>query len=72
MFQTLSYQLYTATEQQPPAGLPAAEFAAGLRDLRLRLRRAGLVRRVRNVRPAADAITASGSTAPAGVPSGAR
>jgi hypothetical protein len=44
MFQTLSYQLYTATEQHPSdlraAHLRTGEAAAGLRDLRFRLRRA--------------------------------
>jgi len=39
MFQTLSYQLYLATEQRP-SGLPSAEIATEMRDLRLRLRRA--------------------------------
>ena len=39
MLPTNSYQLYTAAEQRP-RDLPAAEIAAGLRDLRLRIRRA--------------------------------
>lgn len=38
MFPTNSYQLYTPSEQHPRA-LPSAELAAGLRDLRLRIRR---------------------------------
>jgi len=38
MLPTNSYQLYTAAERHP-RDLPAAGVAAGLRDLRLRIRR---------------------------------
>ena len=38
MFQTLSYQLYAATEQQA-CSVPAGHLAAGVRDLRIRLYR---------------------------------
>jgi hypothetical protein len=39
MFQTLSYQLYTATEQRP-ADLTSGRIAAEIRDLRIRIGRA--------------------------------
>jgi hypothetical protein len=38
MFQTLSYQLYTATER--PAGFTSGRIAAEIRDLRIRIGRA--------------------------------
>lgn len=38
MFPTNAYPLYTASDRHP-RDLPAAEIAAGLRDLRLRIRR---------------------------------
>ena len=39
MFQTLSYQLYTATEQRP-ADFTSGQIAAEIRDLRIRIGRA--------------------------------
>jgi hypothetical protein len=63
MFHTLSYQLYTATEQQP-ADFRAGEMAAGPRDLRLCLGRAFRLRHLgRSARRAASdppAVTAPG------------
>lgn len=53
MFQTLSYQLYSAAEQHP-SDLRTGEAAAGLRDLRIRLGHAfGSGRRARSARAAA-------------------
>ena len=53
MFQTLSYQLYSATAQ-PTSDLPSREIAAGVRDLRTRLGRT--FRPLHRVRPARRAI----------------
>ena len=56
MFQTLSYQLYAATEQQA-SGVPAGQLAAGVRDLRVRLYRAFGPRH--RVRPARRPVAAA-------------
>jgi hypothetical protein len=65
MVYTLSHQMYKyehglSAAEQRAADVRVGEAAAALRDLRLRLGRAfGLRHRVRPVRGAADAMTAS-------------
>jgi hypothetical protein len=78
MFYSLPYQLYRyehglSAAGQRAADVRAGEAAAALRDLRLRLGRAFCPKhRVRPVRKAADAVTGSGTAAPARVLSGLR
>ena len=78
MYDPLSYQLYRyehglSAAEERAADIRTGEAAAALRDLRLRLGRTFRLRhRVRPVRRAADAVTGSGTVAPARALSGVR